>query len=335
MKNKRCEIHQQSLGIRMFTQTEPGEFLNRKGLMLTTGSAEGAKGPNNSPSTSFANNVVPRRISNFLVPCKTPALRFYCQITLHPPAPLPAPPISSISPPSNWYPHQRRFASYLNMPLPPTSSEYTEFNDTLPDFLSPFPAQSIIPKNQRSTSPPRMVKHPSRYPPSTTPQESDYYTPNDFKTNPKIFKTGKRWFTKVMECQSQNKTHANLSPQNYCRLYGDPFTTPAIFSWCFCYQRKSPGLSPNQNNRGRSVFSSTWRSVIVQFGFFQSCVGAVSVFGGSRLNQRKCRACTGTGPHKRVQGLPAKPRSLPLAAFHHGAGLPLNPGAASVPATIP
>ncbi len=244
MKISDVKYTNKASGIRMFTQTEPGEFSIVKGLMLTTGSAEGAKGPNNSPSTSFANNVVPSQdkqllgslqntgtsvlLPNYLTSTGSLASAAYLfdQSTVE----------FDIRINADSLVFKYAFASE-------EYPEYLEFNDAFGLFIT-GPGLNDNPKES--------TLNLATLPDGKTPisvssinhlKNQEYYTPNDFKTNPKIFKT---WqydgFTKVMTAKVKIKPMQTYHLKFTIADYGDPFYDSAIFIDAFATSAKSRPL---------------------------------------------------------------------------------------------
>lgn len=244
MKISDVKYTNKASGVRMFTQTEPGEFSIVKGLMLTTGQAEGAKGPNNSPSTSFVNSVVPTQDKQLLGALQntSTSVLFPSYITSS----------GSVATASFLFDQAtvefdiRINADSLVFKYAFASEEYPEyleFNDAFGLFITGVGLND---------NPKESTLNLATLPDGKTPisvssinhlKNNDYYVPNDFKTNPKIFKT---WqydgFTKVMTAKVKIKPMHTYHIKLTIADYGDPFYDSAIFIDAFATSAKSRPL---------------------------------------------------------------------------------------------
>ena len=213
--------------IKLFEQNDPGSFDILKGLFLTTGTAEGAIGPNNSPSVSGINYLKLTQDKNLKDVLGGSPLLFDASIVEF-----------DIQIDADSLVFKYAFAS----------EEYPEFlnyNDVFGLFISGpglnnFKQDTLL----------NLAKLPDKKTPISVSSinhltNKEYYIPNDYK-NLKLFKA---WqfdgYTKVLTARVKVKPKQKYHIKLAIADFGDPYYDSAIFIDAFGIKSKPNSFSGN------------------------------------------------------------------------------------------
>jgi hypothetical protein len=207
--------------VKLFKQHNPGGLPIINGLILTTGIPQGAIGPNNSPSVTGINNFGLTPDKNLLTLVGKNSFLFDAAVVEF-----------DVQIDADSLVFKYAFASE-------EYPEYLQFNDVFGLFISGRGLNDM----QKDTT-----LNLARLPDGKTPisvssinhkSHTEYYIPNDYKTDLKLFKT---WqydgFTKVMTAKVKVKRGQTYHVKLAIADFGDPYYDSAIFIDAFGVKSK-------------------------------------------------------------------------------------------------